>query len=206
MLDAPVEAESQAETSPAAEADTPDPSQGEATVKVENGRRRGKRRVMKKKKVKDEDGYLGKLVDRAQQTTRTNVMQSRKKRLYGSRSLRTSPSPRSLNLRLLSHQTAQRESLQGIRAKEASPASSRKLERLSLHAYNPYHSILYLTYHLQRRAIIPSDGHNYQIGAPVLITCTKDFATRVSFHRACQPLSYRTKSASFYHPPADQKK
>ena len=62
MLDAPVEAESQPEKSPAADVDTPEPSQGEATVKVENGRRRGKRRVMKKKKVKDEDGYLGKSI------------------------------------------------------------------------------------------------------------------------------------------------
>lgn len=32
------------------------------TVTVENGRRRGRRRVMKKKTVKDEDGYLGELV------------------------------------------------------------------------------------------------------------------------------------------------
>lgn len=60
MVDAPVEAESQPEETPVADADTPEPSQGEATVTVENGRRRGKRRVMKKKKVKDEDGYLGK--------------------------------------------------------------------------------------------------------------------------------------------------
>lgn len=30
------------------------------TVTIENGRRRGKRRIMKKKTVKDEDGYLGK--------------------------------------------------------------------------------------------------------------------------------------------------
>ncbi|KAH7395191.1 DNA polymerase subunit Cdc27 [Phaeosphaeria sp. MPI-PUGE-AT-0046c] len=58
MLDAPVEAESQPDQSLVADADTPEPSQGEATVSVENGRRRGKRRVMKKKKVKDEDGYL----------------------------------------------------------------------------------------------------------------------------------------------------
>ena len=34
--------------------------QPKETVTVENGRRRGRRRVMKKKTVKDEDGYLGK--------------------------------------------------------------------------------------------------------------------------------------------------
>lgn len=39
----------------------PDPKAAEPTetVTVENGRRRGKRRIMKKKTVKDDDGYLG---------------------------------------------------------------------------------------------------------------------------------------------------
>jgi DNA polymerase delta subunit 3 len=64
MPDAPVETESQPEETSAGNADTPEPSQTEPTFTVENGRRRGKRRIMKKKKVKDEDGYLGK------QTTR----------------------------------------------------------------------------------------------------------------------------------------
>ncbi|EUC42308.1 hypothetical protein COCMIDRAFT_103875 [Bipolaris oryzae ATCC 44560] len=61
MPDAPAAAvESQTETSPAATpaADAPEPAEGEATFTVTNGRRRGRRRVMKKKKVKDEDGYL----------------------------------------------------------------------------------------------------------------------------------------------------
>ncbi|EOA87597.1 uncharacterized protein SETTUDRAFT_150612 [Exserohilum turcica Et28A] len=58
MTDAPAAAESQAETAPAAAADASEPTEGEATVTVSNGRRRGRRRVMKKKKVKDEDGYL----------------------------------------------------------------------------------------------------------------------------------------------------
>jgi DNA polymerase delta subunit 3 len=62
MVDAPAEGESPAETTPVATTDTPEPSQDQATVTVENGRRRGRRRVMKKKKVKDEDGYLGKNV------------------------------------------------------------------------------------------------------------------------------------------------
>ncbi|XP_014557320.1 hypothetical protein COCVIDRAFT_97510 [Bipolaris victoriae FI3] len=60
MPDAPAAAESQTETTPAAPAaaDAAEPAEGEATFTVTNGRRRGRRRVMKKKKVKDEDGYL----------------------------------------------------------------------------------------------------------------------------------------------------
>ncbi|KAL6710288.1 hypothetical protein ACN47E_009234 [Coniothyrium glycines] len=57
MPDAPAAPESQ----PEAAADTPDApetTEAQPTVVVENGRRRGRRRVMKKKKVKDEDGYL----------------------------------------------------------------------------------------------------------------------------------------------------
>jgi DNA polymerase delta subunit 3 len=64
MPDAPVAAESQPEETPASNADTPEASETEPIVTVENGRRRGKRRVMKKKKVKDEDGYLGKQTGR----------------------------------------------------------------------------------------------------------------------------------------------
>jgi len=56
-----METESQPAATPVSNAETPESTQGEATVTVENGRRRGKRRVMKKKKVKDEDGYLGML-------------------------------------------------------------------------------------------------------------------------------------------------
>jgi DNA polymerase delta subunit 3 len=59
MPDAPLEAESQPEATPNDDPETPEP-EGEATVTVQDGRRRGRRRVMKKKKVKDEDGYLGK--------------------------------------------------------------------------------------------------------------------------------------------------
>ncbi|RAR12448.1 dna polymerase subunit cdc27 protein [Stemphylium lycopersici] len=58
MPDAPAVIESQPENTPAVAADTPEPTEGEATVTVTDGRRRGRRRVMKKKKVKDEDGYL----------------------------------------------------------------------------------------------------------------------------------------------------
>ncbi|USP78885.1 hypothetical protein yc1106_06159 [Curvularia clavata] len=60
MPDAPVEAESLPETAPAdkSAADTSKPTESETAVTVTNGRRRGRRRVMKKKKVKDEEGYL----------------------------------------------------------------------------------------------------------------------------------------------------
>jgi DNA polymerase delta subunit 3 len=57
MPDAPVP-DSPAEAAPTAAADTPEPTETEPTVTVSNGRRRGRRRVMKKKKVQDEDGYL----------------------------------------------------------------------------------------------------------------------------------------------------
>jgi DNA polymerase delta subunit 3 len=60
MPDAPATAESQTEAPSTAATDSTEPAEGEPTVIVENGRRRGRRRVMKKKKVKDEDGYLGK--------------------------------------------------------------------------------------------------------------------------------------------------
>jgi hypothetical protein len=36
-----------------------EPESKEETVTVSNGRRRGRRRVMKKRTVKDEEGYLG---------------------------------------------------------------------------------------------------------------------------------------------------
>ncbi|KAG9193116.1 hypothetical protein G6011_03151 [Alternaria panax] len=58
MLDAPATADSQPEAPSTATTDTTEPAEGEDTVTVTNGRRRGRRRVTKKKKVKDEDGYL----------------------------------------------------------------------------------------------------------------------------------------------------
>jgi DNA polymerase delta subunit 3 len=52
-------AESQDAESPAAKAEVQKPEEPKETVTVENGRRRGRRRVTKKKTVKDEEGYLG---------------------------------------------------------------------------------------------------------------------------------------------------
>ncbi|CAO2654698.1 Nn.00g114310.m01.CDS01 [Neocucurbitaria sp. VM-36] len=56
MPDAPNETESEATA-----VGTPnaiEPTEGESSFTVQNGRRRGRRKIMKKKKVKDEDGYL----------------------------------------------------------------------------------------------------------------------------------------------------
>lgn len=64
MPDAPITNDSPPETTGTTQpdaADSAEDAETTPTVVVENGRRRGKRRVMKKKKVKDEDGYLGKL-------------------------------------------------------------------------------------------------------------------------------------------------
>lgn len=59
---APATVEPQAEATPTDTADTPDASQSATAAPpastTQNGRRRGRRRVMKQKKVKDEDGYL----------------------------------------------------------------------------------------------------------------------------------------------------
>jgi DNA polymerase delta subunit 3 len=59
MTDAPAAEETQTEASQPEKPDVPESDDNKPTVTVSNGRRRGKRRVMKKKKVKDEDGYLG---------------------------------------------------------------------------------------------------------------------------------------------------
>lgn len=59
MPDAPVTKEPPTESSQPEKPGTPKEEKPELTVTVQNGRRRGKRRVMKKKTVKDEEGYLG---------------------------------------------------------------------------------------------------------------------------------------------------
>lgn len=59
MPDAPVTKEMSTEASQPEKVETPKEDEPEPTVSVQNGRRRGKRRVMKKKTVKDEEGYLG---------------------------------------------------------------------------------------------------------------------------------------------------
>ncbi|KAL1652973.1 hypothetical protein SLS61_004594 [Didymella pomorum] len=58
MPDAPTTKDTPSEISQPKKAETPKEEEPEPTVTVQNGRRRGKRRVMKKKTVKDEEGYL----------------------------------------------------------------------------------------------------------------------------------------------------
>ncbi|KAF1928010.1 uncharacterized protein M421DRAFT_64338 [Didymella exigua CBS 183.55] len=58
MPDAPVTREIPTEASQSEKAETPKEEEPEPSVTIQNGRRRGKRRVMKKKTVKDEEGYL----------------------------------------------------------------------------------------------------------------------------------------------------
>lgn len=59
MPDAPATEEPPAESSQPEKPETPKEEELEPTVTIQNGRQRGKRRVMKKKTVKDEEGYLG---------------------------------------------------------------------------------------------------------------------------------------------------
>lgn len=61
MPDAPQVEEKDSQDSTVEKGDSK-PAGAEATVTVQGGRRRGRRKVMKKKKVKDEDGYLGKRI------------------------------------------------------------------------------------------------------------------------------------------------
>lgn len=64
------------------------------SVVVENGRRRGRRRIMKKKTVKDEDGYLGEFFLQEGFETSTNDIQSRAKKPPGNPSPRKNPRPK----------------------------------------------------------------------------------------------------------------
>ena len=61
MPDAPAEEEKDSQDAPIDKEVPSKPTESESSVTVQGGRRRGRRRVMKKKKVKDEDGYLGEL-------------------------------------------------------------------------------------------------------------------------------------------------
>lgn len=68
------------------------------TMTVENGRRRGKRRVMKKKTVKDDEGYLGEsLLITISEDHNANTQQSHERRQPGNRSQRKSPLQRRPN-------------------------------------------------------------------------------------------------------------
>ncbi|KAF1362764.1 hypothetical protein EJ07DRAFT_163360 [Lizonia empirigonia] len=58
MPDASAAEDKPSEASQPEQVDTPKPDEPEPSIIVENGHRRGRRRVMKKKTVKDEEGYL----------------------------------------------------------------------------------------------------------------------------------------------------
>lgn len=62
MPDAPASETKPSQAEISEKPETPKEDEPEPTITVENGRRRGKRRVMKKKTVKDEEGYLGKFI------------------------------------------------------------------------------------------------------------------------------------------------
>lgn len=59
MPDAPTDVPSEAPSKDPEPAGKPEPQEPKEHVVVENGRRRGKRKVMKKMMMKDEEGYLG---------------------------------------------------------------------------------------------------------------------------------------------------
>lgn len=62
MPDADDEPEPEREQTPVEQLPPPKPTQLKEEATVQGGRRRGKRQVMKKRTLKDEEGYLGKLV------------------------------------------------------------------------------------------------------------------------------------------------
>jgi len=89
-------------------------------VTVENGRCRGRRRVMKKKTVKDEDGYLGKSCLALSSRAVLMPCQSLKKRLSGNPSLRMSLHPRRLKRRPQQAQASRAPKNSGKRVRETS--------------------------------------------------------------------------------------
>lgn len=75
MADAPAAEEKPSDAEQPEKIETPNEDEQEPTITVENGRRRGKRRVMKKKTVKDEEGYLGKFFPFARRERGSNLEQ-----------------------------------------------------------------------------------------------------------------------------------
>jgi hypothetical protein len=96
---------------------------------------------MKKKKVKDEDGYLGRHMC-AHFYSHADHIQSPRKKLYGSLSRRTNLNPRGLNLRPPGRQAVRRESRLVRKDKAVLPVSSRKLDtskaRCCVHTLNTH--------------------------------------------------------------------
>jgi hypothetical protein len=96
---------------------------------------------MKKKKVKDEDGYLGRHMC-AHFYSHADHIQSPRKKLYGSLSRRTNLNPRGLSLRPPGRQAVRRESRLVRKDKAVLPVSSRKLDtskaRCCVHTLNTH--------------------------------------------------------------------
>lgn len=135
MEDVPTPAEdSQEVAEPIDAAESQAEEQPKETVTVENGRRRGRRRVMKKKTVKDEEGYLGTLVTRDIDfaAAYTNWSQSRKKKQHGSRSPKTSPRRRKSKYRQLRLSTLATSRLRRKEASRVKVTSCRSSERIKL--------------------------------------------------------------------------
>jgi hypothetical protein len=110
-------------------ASKPVESESQGSVTVQGGRQRGRRRVMKKKKVKDEDGYLGKHT-LASMMYWSHTRQSPERKRSGNRSRRTSQSPRrqSPPPSLRARRKARRPV---AKAKAALPAFSKKHDGLT---------------------------------------------------------------------------
>lgn len=73
----------------------PEPAEPAETTTVSDGRRRGRRRVMKKRTVKDEEGYLGQSMAFTSDTQILTNTKLQKKRPLGNPSRKKSPHPRS---------------------------------------------------------------------------------------------------------------
>ena len=60
MPDAPLEEENDSQDAAIDKTPAPKATESESAVTSQGGRRRGRRKIMKKKTMKDEEGYLGK--------------------------------------------------------------------------------------------------------------------------------------------------
>lgn len=92
MADAPTVDEAVEEGSPIDE--KPKEEEKQETVTVQGGRRRGRRRVMKKRTMKDDEGYLGMFVAELRTLHLLIIIKSRKKRQSGSLSQKQNQNPR----------------------------------------------------------------------------------------------------------------
>ena len=107
MPDAPLVEEDASQDAPLDKVTPKEPTENEATVTIQGGRRRGRRRVMKKKTVKNEDGYLGGFYY-CLHFNDTNLWQSRRKNPPGNHFQKPNLSQRNQSPRSRSLQAQQR--------------------------------------------------------------------------------------------------